>query len=156
MKLIVGLGNPGEKYKFTRHNVGQLVLDALPQSGNSFKLYKPRSFMNECGPEIAEKLRFYKLEFSDLLVIHDDLDLFFGEHRLQPGKSSAGHHGVDSVIEALGTNNFWRLRMGIGPRGEVPGDQFVLERFSSVEENQLDQLVKEAVTKVQTWLKSVV
>lgn len=156
MKLIVGLGNPGEKYKFTRHNVGQLVLDALSLPDNSAKLYKPSSFMNECGSEIAEKLRFYKLEFPDLLVIHDDLDLPFGELRLHLARSSAGHHGVDSVISALGTNSFWRLRMGIGPRGEVPGDQFVLERFSSVEENQLDQLVKEAVTKVQTWLKSVV
>lgn len=156
MKLIVGLGNPGEEYKFTRHNVGQLVLDALPQLGNSAQLYKPSSFMNECGPEIAEKLRFYKLGFSDLLVIHDDLDLPFGELRLQHDRSSAGHHGVDSVISTLGTNSFWRLRIGIGSRGEIPGDQFVLERFSKVEEKQLDLLVKEAVTKVQTWLKDTV
>ena len=110
--------------------------------------------MNSCGPEIAEKLHFYKLGTTDLLVIHDDLDLPFGELRLQQGRSSAGHHGVDSVIESLGTNNFWRLRMGIGPRGETPGDQFVLERWSSVEEKELDRFVKEAVTKVQTWLKS--
>lgn len=156
MKLIVGLGNPGDQYRLTRHNVGQLVLDALSEPGNSVKLYKPKSFMNECGPEIAEKLRFYKLGFSDLLVIHDDLDLPFGEFRLQLARSSAGHHGVDSVISALGTNAFWRLRIGIGPRGEIPGDQFVLERWSYVEEKQLDQLVKEAVTRVQTWLKSVV
>lgn len=156
MRLIVGLGNPGEKYRYTRHNLGQRILDALPQSDNSVKLYKPSSIMNECGPEIAEKLGFYKLESSNLLVIHDDLDLSFGDLRLQLARSSAGHHGVDSVISALGTNFFWRLRAGIGPRGEVPGDQYVLERFSTVEENQLDLLIKEATTKVQTWLKSVI
>lgn len=152
MKLIVGLGNPGEKYKFTRHNAGQLVLDALPVTSNSVKIYKPNSFMNECGPEIAEKLRFYKLGSSDLLVIHDDLDLPFGELRLHLARSSAGHHGVDSIISALGTNAFWRLRMGIGPRGEVPGDQFVLERFSKVEEKKVDEVIIKARDLVLDWL----
>lgn len=152
MKLIVGLGNPGPKYELSRHNLGSRVLGSLSQSDNLVKLFKPTTFMNSCGPEIFQQLKFYKLGAQDLLVIHDDLDLPFGELRLQQGISSAGHHGVDSVIEALGTNNFWRLRMGIGPRGEVPGDKFVLERFSKVEEKKVGEFVKKARDLVLDWL----
>jgi PTH1 family peptidyl-tRNA hydrolase len=153
MKLIVGLGNPGEKYRLTRHNVGQRVIDSLVGEKMSAHLYKPKSLMNVCGSEIVEQLGFYKLTPKDLLVVHDELDLPFGELRLQFGRSSAGHHGVDSVIEALGTNAFWRLRVGIGPRGEVAGDQFVLERFSYVEEDKLEAVIKEAREKIKEWLK---
>lgn len=152
VKLIAGLGNPGPKYEFTRHNLGSLVLGALPKPDNSVKLFKPTAFMNSCGPEISQQLKFYKLDTTNLLIIHDDLDLPFGELRLQLGRSSAGHHGVDSVIESLGTNNFWRLRMGIGPRGATPGDQFVLERWSSVEEKELTQVIQKAVVMVGKWL----
>lgn len=154
MRLIVGLGNPGEKYYQTRHNAGQLIVDELRLPEKEVRLYKPEEFMNNCGPEIAKQVNFYKLNFDDLLVIHDDLDLPFGEMRLQYGRSSAGHHGVDSVISALGTNKFWRLRIGIGPRGETPGDQFVLERWSKVEENDLGRIIKEATAKVKSWLEN--
>lgn len=153
MKLIVGLGNPGEKYQETRHNIGQRVVDALVGEEVAARLYKPRSFMNLSGPEVAEQLRFHKINPADLLVIHDELDLPLGEVRLQHGRSSAGHHGVDSIIDELGTNAFWRLRIGIGPRGEVPGDQFVLERFNKVEEDKLKKVIEEAKEKTKSWLK---
>lgn len=152
-KLIVGLGNPGLKYEKTRHNIGQRVVDALVGQEVVARLYKPRSFMNLSGPEVAEQLRFHKLGPSDLLVIHDELDLSFGDTRLQFGRSSAGHRGVESIIAELGTDAFWRLRVGVGPRGNVPGDQFVLERFSDVEERNIPRVMEEAVSKVKDWLK---
>jgi|SRR5581483_6782662 len=153
MRLVVGLGNPGPQYTNTRHNIGSRLVDCLSDLGAATHFFKPESFMNECGPEIAEKLRFYKLSSDDLLVIHDELDLPFGEMRLQYGRSSAGHHGVDSIIGALGTEAFWRLRVGIGPRGEVPGDQFVLERFSNVEENKMAEIANKAKEMVSDWLE---
>lgn len=153
MKLIVGLGNTGEKYEKTRHNFGHRVIDSLVGAEVKARLYKPRSLMNLSGPEVAEQLRFHKLTPSDLIVIHDDLDLPLGEVRLQVGRSSAGHHGVDSVISELGTNAFWRLRLGIGPRGEVPGDKFVLENFSSEEEDKIDAVIATAKEKIIDWLK---
>lgn len=155
MKLIAGLGNPGEKYEKTRHNFGYRVIDSLVGEEVNARLYKPRSFMNISGPEIAEQLRFHKLTPNDLLVVHDDLDLPFGEVRLQVGRSSAGHHGVDSVISELGTNAFWRLRLGIGPRGESAGDKFVLENFTPEEEDKIDSVTKIAREKIVDWLKEM-
>lgn len=152
-KLIVGLGNPGPKYQKTRHNIGQRVVDALAGGGLPVKLFKPTSFMNDCGPEINEQLHLYKISPAGLLVIHDELDLPFGETKLQFDISSAGHHGVESLIDALGTTAFWRLRVGVGPRGGVPGEQFVLERFSDVEERNIPKVIEEAITKVRTWLE---
>ena len=153
MKLIVGLGNPGPKYAPTRHNVGHHVVQALGEVGNSAKIHKTTVFMNSSGEEVARFVHFYKLTPQDLLVIHDDMDVPFGETRLQFGRSSAGHHGVDSIIDALGTNKFWRLRIGIGNRCSIPGDQFVIDRFSSVEEKELPQVIKEAAELARTWLR---
>jgi peptidyl-tRNA hydrolase, PTH1 family len=153
MKLIVGLGNPGEKYQNTRHNFGQRVIDSLVGEDISVRLYKPRSFMNLSGPEVAEQIRFHKLNPNDLLVIHDELDLPFGETKLQFGRSSAGHHGVDSVIGELGTNAFWRLRLGVGPRSDIPGDKFVLEKFTREEEVKIPAIIEKARSEVMSWLK---
>ncbi len=152
-KLIVGLGNPGESYQDTRHNVGQRILDALIGDDFPARLYKPRAFYNLVGPEVAEQLRFHKLLPGDLLVLHDELDLPFGEIRLQAGKSSAGNHGVDSIIGELGTNAFWRLRIGTGPRGETPGDRFVLERFTKVEEKEINKVIESAKEIIKDWLE---
>lgn len=154
MKLITGLGNPGDKYQSTRHNLGHMVVDSLVGEEINARLYKPRAFMNLSGPEVAEQLSFHKLGPGDLLVIHDDLDLPYGEVRLQIGKSSAGHHGVDSIIEELGTNAFWRLRLGIGPRGDTPGDEFVLENFTPKERESLDEIISRAKEKTIDWLKT--
>lgn len=134
MKLIVGLGNPGEKYKDTRHNVGFLVIEKLAHEVGSAQvewtqiprykalvaktgdviLVKPQTFMNESGRSVAGLVAFYKLHPEDVWVIHDDLDLPLGKIRIRTGGASAGHHGVDSIIRELKSDAFTRFRLGIG------------------------------------------
>lgn len=152
MKLIVGLGNPGEKYKDTRHNVGFLVVDKLARELGStqtvwstmtkFKvqvvkigdvvLVKPQAFVNASGVSVAGLMNFYRLTPEDVWVIHDDLDLPLGKIRIRTGGASAGHHGVDSIIRELKTDAFTRFRLGIG-RGkeakEKSADQHFHRRF---------------------------
>ena len=134
MKLIVGLGNPGDKYKDTRHNVGFMVVEKLAHElggsdvkwGNEEKhkaliaktgdvlLMKPTTFMNASGVAVSSAVHFYKLTPEDVWVIHDDLDLPLGKIRIRVGGASAGHHGVDSLIRELGSDKFTRIRLGIG------------------------------------------
>jgi len=151
MKLIVGLGNPGNKYEKTRHNVGWMVLDALAGSINSkfeirnpkqiknnkfeFKkqfnveilkigdtiLAKPQTFMNDSGIAVKTLSGFYKIKPEDIFIIHDDLDIKLGEYKIQKGKGPKVHNGVNSVEEELGTKDFWRVRVGIENR--MPNDQ---------------------------------
>lgn len=153
MKLIIGLGNPGSKYAQTRHNIGHRIVDELKTLDSDVKSVKTTVFMNASGLEVKKLVNFYKISPNNLLIVHDDMDLPFGEMRLQFARSSAGHHGIDSVIDELGTNEFWRLRAGIGDRGGMPGDQFVIERFSEVEEKELPRIIKEATGLVKHWLK---
>lgn len=138
MKLIVGLGNHEEKYTGTRHNIGFMVVDKVFQSltpaGEEFKLeknfkaliaklktkdcdlllLKPQTFMNNSGWAVSKALTFYNIEPTDLWVIHDDIDLPLGKMRVRKGGASAGHHGVESIIEQLGSTDFIRFRLGIG------------------------------------------
>lgn len=138
MKLIVGLGNPGVKYRFTRHNIGFLVVDALAkEAGVKFSerrfnsriarrrlgksgliLLKPHTYMNLSGRAILSFLQWKKLNLEDLLVICDDVNLNYTKIRIRPGGSNGGHNGLESVIDSLGTKNFSRLRLGIGLRQE--------------------------------------
>src|SRR3990167_6926305 len=125
MKLIVGLGNPGTRYQKTRHNVGQLVIDQIRNSKSEIrnvKLHKTNIFMNESGKEVKQLTGAF-------LVAHDDLDLEPGQWKLQFNRSSAGHKGVQSVIDELGTQEFWRLRIGVSkpPEGKT-ANQFVVEK----------------------------
>jgi len=155
IKLIVGLGNPGEKYKNNRHNVGYIILDQFAQQSrvqfsNSIKtnslvtqvkglmLCKPQSFMNTSGNSVLKTSKFFKISPSDILIMHDDLDLDFGVIKLQRDKSSAGHNGVQDVIDKLGTKDFWRLRVGIGrPQDDTPIEEYVLKNLT---QEQLTQL----------------
>ncbi len=142
MKLIVGLGNPGEKYENTRHNVGFMTIDHLlkefgtnkddwssqaklksdiatftiPTDGGEEKviLAKPKTFMNESGHAISLLMNFYKIEPDDLWIVYDELDLPLGTLKIRNGGAAAGHHGVESVMEHAGTDKFWRFRLGIG------------------------------------------
>src|SRR3989344_4538649 len=112
IKLIVGLGNPGKEYEYTRHNAGFLFIDIL---GNNFKnkkiiLAKTQAFMNESGRAVANLMKSRKIKPENLLVIHDDIDILWGDFKFSFGRSSAGHKGVESVIKTLKTRNFWRLR----------------------------------------------
>lgn len=157
MKLVVGLGNPGEKYKNQRHNVGFMLLNKFAKEHNltwetssrlksetnrfskDIMLLKPQTFMNNSGEAVSLACSFYKIEPKDVTVVHDDVDLPLGEYKKQFGAGAAGHHGVEDIILKLGTKEFNRARIGIGrPQNpNIPVDQFVLQDFSEEEKSQL-------------------
>jgi len=167
MTIIIGLGNPGDKYKNTRHNIGFRILDLLA-GGNNWEnkydsqfikteevvLAKPQAFMNKSGQAVAQILKFYP--DAQLIVIHDDLDFPLRAIRIQKNVTSAGHNGVQSIIDETGTKDFIRIRLGIDnpeTRGQTPGDDFVLQKFTSSEEQIVKEIlekVKEAVDVIQT------
>ena len=155
MRLVVGLGNPGKKYKKTRHNIGFRVADAITQKikyqarSEKTVIVKPQSFMNLSGPEVLKKMNFYRLTPKDLIVIYDDIDLPFGEIRIRHKGSSGGHKGVQSIIDALKAEDFTRVRIGVGrPPENVPAERYVLEKFSQKEEEALSKIIDEAAEKV--------
>lgn len=132
MKLLVGLGNPGDKYLLTRHNLGFMLLDCLAggerfqkkghnlilktiRGGETLIFAKPQTFMNLSGPAVQEILNFYKLPLENLLVIHDDKDLPFGSMKFQKSRGHGGHNGVRSIHETLKTQDYSRLKMGVAP-----------------------------------------
>ncbi|MCB1213895.1 MAG: aminoacyl-tRNA hydrolase [Deltaproteobacteria bacterium] len=159
MKLIVGLGNPGTQYQKHRHNIGFVFLDYLAKRwgflidrekfqscyGEGFYkdqkvlLIKPQTYMNLSGRSVAQWLQFYKLDPKDLLVIHDELDLAFGQVKLHRASSTAGHNGIRSLKENLGHTDFYRLRLGIGRPARKSVTNFVLSDFSKEEEQFLEE-----------------
>lgn len=170
MKLIVGLGNPTPMYHNTRHNLGFMVIDALLKNlglppakadekflasvwevineGDKTLLAKPSTYMNESGHSVAKLTSFYKLPLSQLIVIHDEIDLPFGQFKLDFGRSSAGHNGVQSVIDHLGTKDFTRLRLGVGNehlRTPIDPSDFVLAKFDPSEQALLPAFIKQAI-----------
>ncbi|MBI2042670.1 MAG: aminoacyl-tRNA hydrolase [Candidatus Nealsonbacteria bacterium] len=137
MKLIIGLGNPGKKYEKTRHNFGFLAIDELQkQTPKDAILLKPDTFMNKSGKAVKEKAAYYKIKPQDIWVIHDDIDLPLGEYKISRGQGSAGHKGVQSIIDELGTKDFNRIRLGICPASGKPSnvEDFVLQKFTAEEE----------------------
>lgn len=174
MKLIVGLGNPGKEYTQTRHNFGFLVVEELAKEyqlrfqNSSFTqglmaygkiekeealLLLPSTYMNRSGQAVKAAIKSKKVDISDLLVICDDLDLPLGALRIRPQGSSAGHNGLASVKEALGTNEFARLRLGIGKplKKELTVD-YVLKAFSKQEKQRLPLIIEEAVLCSLVWV----
>ena len=172
MWLVVGLGNPGPGYAGNRHNVGQMVLaeladrasapfkshkaGALVAEGRSFAggprfvLAKPNSFMNLSGGPVAALLRFYKIEPSNLIVVHDELDIPFDQIKLKTGGGHGGHNGIRDIIAATGTPDFLRVRVGIGrPPGRQPAADFVLRDFSIEERKVLPNLLADAADAVE-------
>ncbi len=159
MKLIVGLGNPGKRYQKTRHNVGQWFVDRLAKNeklkAKSLKLHKTNIFMNESGREVRELVKKSKIEdLKNLLVVHDDLDLVPGKWKLQFNRSSAGHKGVQSVIDELGTQEFWRLRIGVGkpPVGKT-ANQFVVEKPFPGEQKLIEEAIAECLARILEWAR---
>lgn len=173
---MVGLGNPGEGYAKTRHNLGFRVVDELGSrvkgTGFSWKdeerfkseiltytldpigytLVKPQTFMNNSGEAVKSLTLYYKLHASDLIVIHDDLDLPLGKIQVRKGGTAAGHHGVESVISSLGTDQFIRVRVGIGSSvGEA--DKFVLQTFTKQEQEQVETVIQKAAQAVEFLLE---
>lgn len=157
MWLIVGLGNPGKEYSRTRHNLGARVVRALrePLRYPAFRLSRdllawvskgthvlaiPTTFMNESGRATQLLLKKHRIPLDHLLLVHDDKDLAFGQLKLQRARNAAGHRGVQSVIDSLGTNDFYRLRAGIGaPPAGLETEDYVLQPFTSVEEPYLTE-----------------
>ena len=184
MMIIVGLGNPGIKYKNTRHNVGFMAVAYLAEANSirfnksDFKsqwgkgvihgkvviLSKPQTFMNLSGKAVKVLADFFRIEPKDILVIYDDIDLELGAIRIRLGGGSGGHRGMQSIIEYLGTNDFPRIRLGIGrPEKKMQGARckmqeydvadYVLSPFNSEEKGMLKQMLDRAKEAVEVVLK---
>ncbi|WP_029114431.1 aminoacyl-tRNA hydrolase [Mycobacterium sp. URHB0044] len=173
--LVVGLGNPGPNYAKTRHNLGFMVADILADRiGSGFKVHKrsgaevttgrlggksvvlakPRTYMNESGRHVGPLANFYSVAPADVIVLHDELDLDFGRIRLKFGGGAAGHNGLRSVSSALGTNDFQRVRIGVGrPPGRKSGATFVLETFSSVERPEVPTICEQAADATELLIQ---
>nr|MDQ3957041.1 aminoacyl-tRNA hydrolase [Actinomycetota bacterium] len=170
-RVIVGLGNPGERYAQTRHNAGALTLDVLlERTGGSLKSHKsgclvaegslggervvlarPTSYMNESGRPVAQLTRWYKVPVDALVVVHDELDIPFGEVRVKTGGGTAGHNGLGSIVNHLGSKDFVRVRIGIGrPPGRREAVGHVLNGFSATERKELPFVLGAAADAVET------
>jgi PTH1 family peptidyl-tRNA hydrolase len=168
--LVVGLGNPGQRYAATRHNAGQLVLDVLADrvggrfaahkgsadvcharlSDVSVLLLKPMSFMNVSGGPVAAVSRYFKIDIADIVVVHDELDLPFGMLRLKRGGGEGGHNGLRSTTASLGSKEYTRVRVGIGrPPGRQDPADYVLREFTVAERRELPLLLDRAADAVQ-------
>lgn len=172
--LLFGLGNPGRRYEATRHNVGWQVLDVLARpeaaefrparffegeeavlrrGGRAVRLIRPTTFMNLCGPAYARALEVYEVAPSDALVVLDDFMLPFGRLRLRAAGSSGGHNGLKSIQDALGTDAYPRLRVGIGPVPEpIDPKAFVLQAYDAEQRRLLPELLDRAAQAVACWL----
>lgn len=151
MKLIIGLGNPGKKYQNTRHNIGQILISKLPELPGT-KTAITDTFMNESGQSVQKLVHFYKQPIESLYIVHDDLDLPIGEYRVQFDRGAAGHHGVESVIQHLNSQAFWRIRIGIGHPNSIPVESYVLQPFTSEEKVIIDQTIDKIVTDLPNIL----
>jgi PTH1 family peptidyl-tRNA hydrolase len=184
MKLIVGLGNPGEKYENTRHNLGFSVIDHLLKELGTSKvewdhssklksdialftihdekilLAKPQTYMNNSGTAVQLLVNFYKIELQDIWIVYDELDLPLGSIKIRFGGAAAGHHGVESIMEAIGTDQFWRFRLGIGEshdkmhaisKQEVhDAKDYVLDQFHSNEAGKAREMIKRGADALRT------
>lgn len=172
-RVIAGLGNPGKNFAGNRHNIGFMVLDRLAAqhrlrfdkmmnrgmvalgdiSGVKVALVKPQTFMNDSGMCVSPLLKFYKSTPDDLLVVYDELDLPAGQVKLRKQGGPAGHNGMRSLIQHVGTPDFARLRMGIGrPPGRMAPKDFVLQDFSKMELAELDSTIDRATKGIERWL----
>jgi peptidyl-tRNA hydrolase, PTH1 family len=183
MKIIIGLGNPGKKYELTRHNSGFMLVDKLKEvwSFPNFELNKkfdaevseknvkcqmlnvkcllvrPQAFMNNSGLSVKKILDFYKLTPDDIIVIHDDLDIELGKYKIAADSSSAGHQGVQNIIDNLGTQKFKRIRIGV--EGEekrknrlMPSDEFVLQKFTEEELHEVIKVIQDIQKEIQSLI----
>jgi len=168
MWLVAGLGNPGDEYERTRHNIGFMVIDALAarfsisikQKTTNFRfgrgfiedrktiLIKPLTFMNRSGAAVREAL-FKFDEIENLLVIHDDLDLDTGVIRIRKTGSSGGHNGIQSIIDCLNSKDFLRLKIGIGRSARISPERYVLREFNKQEKPVIDESVENAVDAIR-------
>ncbi|HAZ29061.1 MAG TPA: aminoacyl-tRNA hydrolase [Candidatus Magasanikbacteria bacterium] len=182
MKAIIGLGNPGKAYEKTRHNVGFMVLDTLITSaswssfpdwslskkynalvsegtkeGEKILCAKPMTFMNASGQSVQLIAHFYHLSLDDILVVHDDKDLLLGEVKMQKDRGDAGHNGVRSIMDLLGTKNFTRVRVGVHPADNkkmTDTAAFVLRKFAFSERTIVKNAIQKSITHIETFLQA--
>jgi len=184
MKLIVGLGNPGPKYQITRHNIGFLFVDALVEvfagsrsyktefkaetqkfkiGGEQVIVCKPQTFMNLSGESVQPLMKFYNLELSDLLVVHDEVDVPFGQLKFQRKRGHGGHNGIRNIHQMLGSDDYGRLRLGVGrppvfvddqglkTRAVMEVHEWVLNNFSKDEQQKLPDFLDLAIKGAELW-----
>lgn len=173
--LIVGLGNPGERYASTRHNIGARVVERLAErlderfrkarflplrvaeakaNGERLWLVRPMTFMNVSGPPVASFARRHRIEPDRIVVCQDEIDLAFGSLRLKRGGSTAGHRGLDSLSGALRTKDFYRVRLGVGrPPGRKEAADHVLDAFTRRERDDVELLIESAADAVLTLVR---
>ena len=174
MKLIVGLGNIGNKYTFTRHNVGFMLADSLiinndlsfrensrlkcfmanlRTSTEDYLIIKPTTFMNLSGEAVRAVMDYYKIPIEDVLIVYDDLSLELGKIRFRANGSDGGHNGIKSVIQHLGSKDVARLKIGIGPQPNLPSEVFVLQNFSKEELENLKPVLSNAKDGINCYFK---
>ncbi|MDP3710529.1 MAG: aminoacyl-tRNA hydrolase [bacterium] len=175
MILIIGLGNPGEEFKNTRHNIGREVCDSFRtnQDFPDFVFSKkfnaeisegktgkekvvvvcPNTFMNKSGLATASLAKFYKIKPENILMVHDDSDLLLGSTKMSFGKHSAGHKGVESVIKSLKTLNFWRFRIGVSGKKHVEAEKIILKKFTPKEVLIIKKIIKKTVVAIEQTIK---
>ncbi len=172
-KLIVGLGNPGIRYALNRHNVGFILLDRFAEKhqcsfarrrfnallaegtveGQRLLLAKPQTYMNLSGNAVGKLVSFYRIPILDIIICYDDLDLPLGRLRLRARGSAGGHHGMESIIAALGSSDFARLRIGIGRPDSREDISHVLGNFSDEEQRIMDETFTRAGDALELWLR---
>lgn len=177
--LVVGLGNPGDQYAATRHNIGQMVIDELAKrhsvklsshksrteiaafklgvgaDAHSIILGKSKSYMNETGGPIKALANFYSVEPNNLIALHDELDIPFAAIRTKIAGGDNGHNGLKSMTSAFGTAEYYRIRLGIGrPMGEQDPADFVLKAFSKVEQKELGEFISRSADAVESLVNS--
>ena len=174
MKLLAALGNPGEKYINTRHNAGFMIIDRFAQklgvsflnepkfkalmcktvyNGENLMIIKPQTFMNLSGEAVIAVMQFFKIDVSDLFVIYDDISIALGKIRLRGNGSDGGHNGIKSIINCVHSNQFGRLKFGIGLQPEnVPSEVFVLNNFPKSDKELLDNTIETAVNAIECYL----
>jgi PTH1 family peptidyl-tRNA hydrolase len=174
MKLIVGLGNVGQKYTFTRHNLGFMLADSYAFNNNlSFRensrlkcfmtnlrnglddylIIKPTTFMNLSGESVRAVMDYYKISISDLIIVYDDLSIELGKMRFRANGSDGGHNGIKSIIQHLGTKDFARLKIGIGPQLNLPSEVFVLQNFTKDELDILKGVLSKAKEGIDCYFR---
>ncbi len=176
MKLFVGLGNPGEKYKNTRHNVGFMVIDQLISSLPAdcewevaqkydcsvcrstrweAMFVKPLTFMNKSGVAVKKLVDYYKIKADKLYIVHDDLDIALGEFKIHEGRGPKEHMGLLSIEGLLGRKDFWRIRVGVENRGQdsqVSGEEYVLQQFSKEELDKTNKVISNVIDDLKTYV----
>lgn len=174
MKLIVGLGNPGDSYQYSRHNIGFLAVEALSAAykiplkrekktsaltgkgkigGRAVMLAMPLTYMNRSGSAVKFLIEEYGISSEDLIIVYDDLDLALGRIRIRPSGSSGGHRGLESVIDSLNSREFSRLRIGIGrPSGSANAASYVLKRFTGKQEREIKGAIQRSLECCRLWI----